>query len=133
MAWEGIQKLRRAKERRDLGGDVGAEFFGRPAQLIYQSRPTVNDRNDILEVVAHKKIPVSAAFECLELRGDKSWGSDELYRKAARKRHWAGGSDGERIPTIVEAQDTGLRRHEVERNSSAQPTADWRVRPSYHA
>ena len=94
MAGKGIEKLRRAKERRNLHGYVGAEFLWRTAQLIYQSRPTVDDGNDVLEVMACKKITVSAAFEGFELRGDKNWRGDELYRVAARKRHWAGGGDG---------------------------------------
>jgi len=108
MARKGIDKLGRAKERQNFLGYVRAELLGRTAQLIYQCRPTVDDGDDVLEVMAHKKITISAAFERFEFRGDKNWGRDELYRMAARKRHWAGGSDGERIPTIVEAQDTGL-------------------------
>ena len=108
MARKGIEKLRCAKERRNLHGYVGTELFGRTAQLIYQCRPTVDDGDDVLEVMAHKKITISAAFERFELRGDKNWGRDELYRVAARKRHWTGGSDGERVPAIVKAQDTGL-------------------------
>lgn len=43
MARKGIEKLRCAKERRNLRGYVGAELFGRTAQVIYQCRPTVDD------------------------------------------------------------------------------------------
>jgi len=66
MARKGIEKLRCATERRNPPGYVGAEFFGCIAQLIYQCRPAVDDRNDVLEVKAHKKISVSAAFERFE-------------------------------------------------------------------
>ncbi len=78
MARKGIEKLGRAKERRNLRGYVGTELFGRTAQLIYQCRPTVDDGDDVLEVMAHKKITVSAAFERFELRGDKNWGRDRM-------------------------------------------------------
>jgi hypothetical protein len=79
-----------------------------PFMTNHAGRPTVDDGNDDLEVVAHKKVTVSAAFECFELRCNEDWGRDQLYRTAARKRLGAGGADGERIPTIVEAEDTGL-------------------------
>jgi len=62
MARKGIEKLGCAKERRNLRGYVGAELFGRTAQLIYQWQPTADDGDDVLEVMAHKKISVSAAF-----------------------------------------------------------------------
>ncbi|MGH8328238.1 MAG: hypothetical protein ACRET2_15915, partial [Steroidobacteraceae bacterium] len=61
----------RAEERRNLCGYVGTELFGRTTQLIYQCRPTVDDGDDVLEVMAHKKITVSAAFKSFELGGDK--------------------------------------------------------------
>ncbi len=73
MARKGIEKMGRAKERLNLRGYVGTEFFGYGAQLVYQCRPTVDDGDDVLEVMTHKKIPVTAAFERF-------------------------GSDGERIP-----------------------------------
>ena len=69
---------------------------------------TASHGNDVLEVMARKKITISAAFECFELRGNEDCGCYELYRTAAGKRHGAAGADCERIPTVVEAQDTGL-------------------------
>ena len=55
-------------------GYVGAEIFGRTGQFIDQCRPAVDDGDDILEVMAHKKISVSAAFERFEPAGRQSPG-----------------------------------------------------------
>lgn len=60
---------------RDISlGCVGAELFGRTGQFIYQCRPAVDDGDDIHEVMAHKKISVSAAFERFEPAGRQSPG-----------------------------------------------------------
>src|SRR6185312_13381129 len=57
--------------------------------------------------MARKKITVSAAFECLELRGNEHCGCDELYRTAAGKRHGAGDVDGERYQRLWKLRTPG--------------------------
>ncbi len=78
MAWEGIEKLRRGKERRDL-------------------------------------IPVSAAFECFELRVERPLGSViglPVLTASGYQRLWkrrAPGCDGMRSSVISAAQPTADR------------------------
>ena len=55
-------------------GYVGAEDFGHTAQFIFQCRPAVDDGDDVLGVMAHKKISVSAASERFEPAGRQSPG-----------------------------------------------------------
>lgn len=44
-------------------GYVDAEVLGRAAQFICQRRPAVDDGDDACEVMTHRKICFSVAFE----------------------------------------------------------------------
>ena len=55
-------------------GYVGAGHFGRTAKFVFQGRPAVDDGDDVLGVMAHKKISASAASERFEPAGRQSPG-----------------------------------------------------------
>src|SRR4029077_6720308 len=83
----------------------------------------VDDRHNVLQVVAHTEVVLSTSVECLQLRSQKiRRGYNADYEIVNTELHCV--LQGGTIPAVAEAKDRGIDRHEVQDQISGQPAAD---------
>ena len=106
-----LNKVAILEEGSNLRHNVGAHVSRRAGDLIDNRRPTIDNGNDVFEVVAHVDVIATASVKCLQLRGHEQCRGDDPYGVSGDSEG-LGRFDRIPIPPVAESEHAGVRWHD---------------------
>lgn len=103
------------KKLSSMLGQIGSEIWRRCSHFTHDFRPTGQDADDVLEVMAGKKIKFSPTGKGFPLRPEEHGRAGNQDYESIAKIEGSGLSESGLIPPIREPQDIAADRHHVER------------------
>src|SRR6188472_1969671 len=126
-AGKGFGEVPIVKQCPDLGADVCPYVVRRGGDITHNLRAAIDDRDDVLEVMARDDVIATASVKCLQLGGDEQSRRDDSYvlsgdleRRGRCDRGW--------IPPVAEAEHGGVIGQDVNNQVTMPPAAERSAR-----
>jgi hypothetical protein len=110
----GVQEARLIQQSRDLARQELTEIAGSILDFIGDLDPTVDQRDDVLEIVAAQVIPVPTSIPCLQLGREQVRRRDRAYLLPGWKRDVPRVVKRRPLPSVLEAKDRRVAWHQVD-------------------